>query len=495
MYIGGELVHAAAGETFDSLNPYDQTLVVRASRARKADVDLAVEAAYLAFHRGSWRKASGEDRGACLDKMAAGIQDNFSDLVRLEVADSGSTIRKAREDVYLSIQCVKYCAQWARDFRTRKEFGPLSPLGMSRNFLIREPIGVCAAIIPWNFPLKMAVWKIAPALATGNTLVLKPSEETPATALMLGRILKTADLPKGAVNIITGYGHDAGEELIKHPKVGKVSFTGSTQTGKRVMALCAADLKRLTLECGGKSANIILDEEDWNFALDGAVYAMYYHAGQCCEAGSRLFLPKRRVGEMLPALLERIGKIRLGNPFSLKTDMGPLISARQREKVRGFIDGGKAAGAVAILGGKAGETPSQDRGWFVDPTVFTNVDPKSQLAREEIFGPVLSVFAYESDEALVGMANDSEYGLAAGIWTGDAERAGKVADRLRAGTVWVNDYHVIHSGAAFGGYGQSGLGREFGEDGMLEFMETKHLHLGEKVNGDRDARIRTILPA
>jgi aldehyde dehydrogenase (NAD+) len=436
---------------------------------------------------------SGQERAALIKAISDKINERAKDLASLEVADSGSTIRKAKEDVFLSARSMNYFSKLAVLDLTEPVEGLGKP-GFSENILVREPIGVVAAIIPWNFPLKMAVWKLGPALAAGNTVILKPSELTPCTAMELARIIHDIGFPKGVVNILPGFGNEAGEALVKHSGVDKISFTGSTLVGKRVMALGSEHLKKITLECGGKSANIVLDDADVDLAVDGAMYAMFYHQGQCCEAGSRLFLPGSLHDAFVEKLVAKTRRLRLGDPNDPVTDLGPVVSRKQQERVLGYIELGKKQGATIAVGGGAPKDPGLEKGFFVQPTVFIHVKNSMTIAREEIFGPVLSVIRYESDNEAVALANDSTYGLGGGVWSKDIPRAKSIARRLRAGTVWINEWHLISEKAPFGGYKESGIGREFGIEGLKEFMETKHLHIDELGSREKKPWYDTVVP-
>ncbi|HTY36779.1 MAG TPA: aldehyde dehydrogenase family protein, partial [Bacteroidota bacterium] len=421
------------------------------------------------------------------------INERKDDLERLEAADSGSTIRKAKEDVYLSARAMNYFSKLAA-LETEQPIEGLSKPGFSRNLLVHEPIGVVAAIIPWNFPLKMAVWKLGPALAAGNTVVLKPSELTPATAMELAAIIHELGFPPGVVNIVPGFGEDAGEELVRNPRVDKVSFTGSTAVGKRVMELASATLKKCTLECGGKSANIILEDADLDLAIDGTLYGVYYHQGQCCEAGTRLFLPEKLHEEFLNRIVGKAKRIKLGDPMDSSTDMGPVISEKQRQRILGYIKSGVQQGATLAAGGHTPDSPSLARGFFVEPTILSNVKNTMTVAQEEIFGPVLCVINYKSEADAVAMANDSMYGLGGGVWSADKERATSLAKQLRAGTVWVNEWHLLSEKAPFGGYKQSGIGREFGIEGLHEYTELKHLHIDEVGTREKKPWYDVVVP-
>ncbi|MBI2619540.1 MAG: aldehyde dehydrogenase family protein [Ignavibacteriales bacterium] len=493
LYIDGSFVPAESGQTFDSINPFNQEIVARVSRASAADAKKAVVAARRAFDKGPWPLMPREERSALLKAVSDKINEKGKELVALEVADSGSTIRKAKEDIFLSARSMNYFSKLAALDLTEPVEGLGKP-GFSKNLIVREPIGVVAAIIPWNFPLKMATWKLGPALAAGNTVVLKPSELTPCTALELAQIIHEAGFPKGVVNIIPGFGPEAGEELARNPLVDKVSFTGSTAVGKKIMALAADQLKKVTLECGGKSANIVLHDADLDLAVDGALYAMFYHQGQCCEAGSRLLLSRKISAEFIQRLLEKVGKLRTGNPSDPSTDLGPLISRKQQERVLGYIKQGKKEGARIAAGGGVPTAHDLANGFFVQPTVFTEVRNEMKIAQEEIFGPVLTVIQYDTEDEAIALANDSMYGLGAGVWSRDNERALKIAGRLRAGTVWINEWHLISEKAPFGGYKQSGIGREFGIEGLKEYTETKHLHIDELGSREKKPWYDTVVP-
>jgi len=493
LYINGAFVPAATGKTFESINPFNQEKIATVSRAEEQDVELAVTAARAAFENGPWPRMSGQERAVLIKAISDKINERAKDLVALEVADSGSTIRKAKEDIFLSARSMNYFSKLAAMDLTQPVEGLGKP-GFSENIIVREPIGVVAAIIPWNFPLKMAVWKLGPALAAGNTVILKPSELTPCTAMELARIIHDVGFPKGVVNILPGYGNEAGEALVKHPGVDKVSFTGSTLVGKRVMALGSEHLKKITLECGGKSANIVLDDADVDLAVDGAMYAMFYHQGQCCEAGSRLLLPASLHDSFIEKLVAKTKKLRLGDPTDPTTDLGPVVSRKQQERVLGYIEQGAKEGATIAVGGGAPKDPGLQKGFFVQPTIFTQVKNSMTIAQEEIFGPVLSVIRYESDNEAVALANDSTYGLGAGVWSRDIARAKSIAGKLRAGTVWINEWHLISEKAPFGGYKQSGIGREFGIDGLKEYMETKHVHIDELGLREKKPWYDTVVP-
>jgi aldehyde dehydrogenase (NAD+) len=493
LYINGEFVESTLGETFDSINPFNQEIVARVARGSAADIQRAIAAARRAFDEGPWPRMPREERAALLKAISDKINERSKELVALEVADSGSTIRKAKEDIYLSARNMNYFSKLAALDLTEQIEG-LSKPGFSKNLLVREPIGVVGAIIPWNFPLKMAVWKLGLALAAGNTVVLKPSELTPCTALELAKIIHEIGFPPGVVNIVPGFGEDAGAELVRNPLVDKISFTGSTAVGKRVMTMSAENLKKITLECGGKSANIVLDDADLDLAVDGAMYAIFYHQGQCCEAGTRLLLHEKIHDEFVNRLVAKTKRLTLGDPSNPATDLGPVISKKQQKRILGYITKGKEQGAYLATGGGTPSDPELAKGFFIEPTIFTKVENKMVIAQEEIFGPVLSVIRYRSDAEAIVLANDSIYGLGGGVWSKDTERALRVAQRLRAGTVWINEWHLISEKAPFGGYKQSGIGREFGVEGLKEYTEAKHLHIDELGSREKKPWYDTVVP-
>ena len=493
LYIDGRFIPSADGRTFSSINPFNREVVAQCALAGPTDAHTALTAARRAFDSGPWPRMSREERSTLLKKISDAITAKARELELLEVNDSGSTIRKAKEDIFLSARAMNYFSKLAAIDPTQNIEGLTRP-GVSKNSIIREPIGVVAAITPWNFPLKMAVWKLGPALAAGNTVVLKPSEVTPVTAMELAKIFDEAGFPPGVVNFIPGYGSEIGDILTGSPMVDKISFTGSTAVGRRVMAQAATTLKKCTLECGGKSANIVLNDADLSIAVDGALYAIFYHQGQCCEAGTRLFLQDGIYEEFMHRLLTKAAAMKLGDPNDLSTDLGPLVSETQQRRVLGYIASGIEQGAHLAFGGKAPSTGPLANGFFVEPTIFTNVNNGMRIAQEEIFGPVLSVLKFRDTTEAITQANDSMYGLGGAVWSGDGEKALAVAHQLRSGTVWINEYHLISEKAPFGGYKQSGIGREFGMDGLFEYMETKHLHIDEVGSREKKFWYNTVVP-
>jgi acyl-CoA reductase-like NAD-dependent aldehyde dehydrogenase len=493
LYINNEFVDADGHRTFTGINPHNQESIAQFARAGTVDVQKAIHAARDAFDNGPWPRMSREERAGYIKAISDKINENKKLLTELEVLDSGSTIRKAGEDIFLSARNLANFAKLGLN-ELDGELEGVSKPGFSKNLLVREPIGVVAAIIPWNFPLKMAVWKLGPALAAGNTVVLKPSEETSVTIMELAQLIRQIGIPKGVLNIVTGFGPEAGAELAGNPMVDKIAFTGSTMTGQLIMRAAAANLKKVTLECGGKSANIILDDADLSIAIDAAMYAIFYHAGQCCEAGTRLLLPDSLADGFISTLVEKTKRIKVGDPMQPATDMGPLVSQKQLHRVMRYIAKGKEEGARLLAGGRTPSSPECAQGFYVEPTIFDHVDNASTIAQEEIFGPVLSIIRYSTVDEAVRLANNSIYGLAAGVWSKDPGKAMSVAKQLRAGTVWINEWHLLNERAPFGGYKQSGIGREFGIDGLKEYMETKHIHVDEVGTREKKTWYDVVVP-
>lgn len=476
LYINGEFKNASDGGTFDALYPYDKSPVAKVAIATLNDARSAVKAARDAFDSGVWSSKTREERSAVMKQMADKLKENSAKLQEIEILESGSTYKKAKDDMFLSHRAMSTFAKLA--LVDLNEEAKVSKEGVSKNILLREPIGVAVGIIPWNFPLQMAMWKIAPALAAGCTVVLKPAPETPLSALEFAKLVDETDLPKGVVNVITGDA-ELGEELVTNPMVDKVAFTGSTEIGKRVMQLASATMKNVTLELGGKSANIVLDDADMSLAVDGSLYACYFHMGQCCVAGSRLILPEKIHDEFVERMIEKMKKMKIGDPMQKDTDVGPLVSEKQQKRVLEYIEIGKKDGATLAYGGGV---PQGYKGYFVEPTLFTNVTNNMRIAREEIFGPVLAVIKVKDEEEAIKTANDSVYGLAGGVWSSNPDRAMYTAKKLRAGTVWINEWHLLNDFVPFGGYKQSGIGRELGIEGVKAYTELKHIHVDEVLD-------------
>jgi aldehyde dehydrogenase (NAD+) len=477
LYINGEFKDASDKGTFDSVNPYDRSVFAKLAKATVQDAKSAIQAARNAFDSGEWTSKSPEKRGAIIKQIADKVKEQSPMLQELEIKESGSTFKKSKDDMFLTYRAASTFAKLAlTDFT---EVLDISKEGVSKNIVVREPVGVVSAIIPWNFPLQMAMWKIAPALAAGCTIVLKPAPETSVSALELAKIIDSSDLPKGVVNIITGDA-EVGQEMVTNPLVDKVAFTGSTEVGKIIMQNAASTMKKVTLELGGKSASIILDDADLDLAVDGSAYAGYFHNGQCCVAGSRLILTNKIYDEVVERLKNKLAKMKIGDPMEKDTDIGPMVSEKQQKRVLDYIEIGKKEGARLVYGG--GVPKGFEKGCYVEPTLFADVNNDMRIAQEEIFGPVLAVIKAENENDAIRIANASNFGLAGGVWSKDNERAMNVARKLRAGTIWVNEWHLLNDKAPFGGYKQSGVGRELGLEGLKAYTELKHIHVDEVLD-------------
>lgn len=479
LVIGEALTESASGERMDVVDPSHGAVFAQAPMGGPEDARLAVEAARRAFDTGPWPRMSGGERAAYLRELAGLVKENAAHLAELESQDSGGTIRRCKTaDIGMVITTFRLFADIAA--RTDEEEPlPRLPVPPSAHVLRREPIGVCVGITPWNFPMQMASWKIAPAIAAGNTVVIKPSPYASLTTLELGRLCLEAGIPPGVVNVVTGRGADVGEPLVSSPLVDKVSFTGSTEVGRRILQLSAGNMKRHTLELGGKSAAIVFDDVDLGYATDGVIWGAFFHSGQVCAAGTRLLVQRGIYGEFLAGLLDRLRDLRVGPAGDPDTDFGPLISEKQRSTVEGYVRLGLEEGARLVAGGERAAVPTHPDGYYYQPTIFEDVTSGMRIAQEEIFGPVLVVMPFDSDAEAVALANDSSYGLAGAVWSGDVARATKAAEAIRSGTVWINDHHMVHPRYPFGGYRQSGIGREHGLMGFNEYRETKHIHIDE----------------
>ena len=469
MLIGGKRVDSASGKTFPTYDPATGKVLAQVAEGDKEDVNRAVAAARQAFETGAWPKITPSQRGRLIWKLADLLEEHLEEFAQLETLDNGKPLTVARvADLPLAIDLLRYMAGWA----TKIE-GSTIPISFpGANYLAytrREPVGVVGQIIPWNFPLLMAVWKLAPALAIGCTVVLKPAEQTPLTALRLGELMAEAGFPEGVVNVVPGYGETAGAALAAHPDVDKVAFTGSTEVGKLILQAAAGNLKKVSLELGGKSPNIVFQDAEMKAAIPGSSFAIFFNHGQCCTAGSRLYIEEPVFDQVVAGIAEEAKKIRLGPGLDPQTTMGPLVSREQMERVCGYLDAGAREGAKAVTGGHKLNRP----GYFVEPTVLVNTRPKMKVVQEEIFGPVVVAAPFREPEELLAKANDSVYGLAAAVWTRDISKAHTIASKLRAGTVWINCYNVFDAALPFGGYKQSGWGREMGHDVLELYTEIK----------------------
>jgi phenylacetaldehyde dehydrogenase len=472
LFINGQWVDAASGKTFETPDPATGQTLARIAEGDAEDINRAVKAARKAFEEGPWSRMTPSERGRIVWKIGDLILEHTDELAQLESLDNGKPFVVAQAaDVPLAADLFHYMAGWATKIEgnTINISVPYMPGANFHSYTLREPIGVVGQIIPWNFPLLMAAWKLGPALAAGCTVVLKPAEQTPLSALLLAELIAEAGVPEGVVNVVPGFGETAGAALASHMDVDKVAFTGSTEVGKLIVeAAGASNLKKLTLELGGKSPNIVFDDADPG-AVEGAANAIFFNHGQCCVAGSRLFVHQSRFDEVVDGVSEIAKSIKLGSGMDPTTQMGPLVSAEQLSRVTGYLESGQEAGATAVTGGgRFGDT-----GYFVEPTVLTNTTPDMKVVREEIFGPVVVAAPFSDLDEIAAVANDTEYGLGAGIWTKDIGRAHALAKKLRAGTVWINCYNVFDASLPFGGYKQSGWGREMGHEVLNNYTEVK----------------------
>jgi aldehyde dehydrogenase (NAD+) len=467
LLIDGQWVDAASGKTFETLNPATGEVIAQVAEADKEDVDRAVAAARRAFETGPWRTMDARDRGRILYRFADLMEQHLDELAALETLDNGKPITDSRNaDLPLAIDCIRYYAGWADKLE-----GKTIPIrGNHFCYTRHEPVGVVGQIIPWNFPLLMQAWKWGPALAAGCTIVLKPAEQTPLSALRLAELAMEAGLPNGVINVLPGFGPTAGAAIAEHMDIDKVAFTGSTEVGKIIMQAAArTNLKRVTLELGGKSPNIVFADSDLDAAVEGAFLGLFFNQGQCCCAGSRLFVEQQVYDEFVDRISARTARQVVGNPFDPNTTQGPQVSQEQFDKVMGYIASGREQGARLVRGGgRVGE-----RGYFIEPTVFADVRDEMTIAQEEIFGPVMSVIPFKDVDEVIARGNCTSYGLAAAVWTRDISKAHRLAAELKAGTVWVNCYDVFDTAAPFGGFKMSGIGRELGSYAMENYLEVK----------------------
>jgi acyl-CoA reductase-like NAD-dependent aldehyde dehydrogenase len=469
LFIGGTWRAPVSGETYATINPATEEESARVGKGDERDMDLAVQAARKAFDSGPWPRMSASERGRIVWKLGDLIMGNLDEMARLESLCTGKTLfDSGKVEIPFAAEVFRYYAGWA----TKIHGETLVLRDGAFTMTLREPIGVVGAIVPWNFPFLLASWKIAPALSAGNTVVLKPASLTPLTALKFGELCQEAGLPEGVFNVVTGPGSRVGMALVRDPRVDKIAFTGSTEVGKGIMREAAGTLKRLSLELGGKSPNIVFADADMEAAVKGALTGIFYNKGEVCAAGSRLFLEERIHDEFVGRLTERVKGLKVGDPMDKSTRMGPVVSARQMETVLGYIEAGKQEGARLVAGGARARV-GNGKGYFVEPTIFDQVSNQMRIAREEIFGPVLSVIPFKSVEDGIAEGNATTYGLAAAVWTRDVSKALRAARAIRAGTVWVNAYNLFDAALPFGGFKESGFGRELGAPGLEPYTEVK----------------------
>ncbi|MEQ9813827.1 MAG: aldehyde dehydrogenase family protein [Azospirillaceae bacterium] len=467
LFIGGEFVDAVDGGTIDVLSPHDNSVITRIAEARARDVDKAVEAARQAFPK--WREMGASDRGRLLLKLADRIEEETEALARLEALDTGHPIRDCLSlDVPRTVLCFRYFGGMADKFE-----GSVIPVDAGfLNYLQREPIGVVGQVVPWNFPLMFTSWKMAPALAAGNCIVLKPAEITPLSTLRIAELMQEVGIPDGVVNIVPGYGHIAGQHLAEHPHVGKIAFTGSTATGRRIVEASAGNLKKVQLELGGKGPNIVFEDANIPAAVGGSAFAIFHNQGQACIAGSRLMLHEKIADAFLDKFIPLAKSIRLGNPLDPETEMGPLTSKMHQERVLTYVQITHQEGGEVLTGGRVPDDPALAKGCYLEPTVV-RAQPQDRVCQEEVFGPFVSVMTFKDDEEALAIANGTAYGLGSGLWTQNLTRAHRMAKALHAGMVWINSYKRVHPASPFGGVGESGYGREMGFDVMREYTQAK----------------------
>jgi phenylacetaldehyde dehydrogenase len=470
LLIDGKWVAAKSGKTFPVEDPATEEIIAHAPAGDKADIDLAVAAARRAFETGPWSRMSPAERSRLVWRIGDLLEQHIDEFAELEALDNGKPVTNARKgDVRGSIEMFRYMAGWAT--RLNGETIPVSSAGNWHAYTLREPVGVVGQIIPWNFPLMMAAWKLAPALAAGCTIVLKPAEQTPLSALRFGELIQEAGIPDGVVNIVTGFGETAGAALAEHPDVDKIAFTGSTEVGKLIVKASAGNLKRVSLELGGKSPAIVFPDADLDLAIAGTADAIFYNQGQCCTAGSRLVAHKSIYDRMVDGVVAAAGKMKIGHGLDPTVNLGPLVSKEQHQRVTGFIDSGRSEGAEVVTGGKV----AGSQGYFVEPTVLAKTNRDMRVVREEIFGPVVCIQPFDDDDfdGIAKFANDTEYGLQASVWTRNLTRAHMMARKIKAGTICINTHNYGDPAWPFGGYKQSGWGREMGKEVMEHYTETK----------------------
>ncbi|MCQ4079201.1 aldehyde dehydrogenase family protein [Streptomyces sp. RB6PN25] len=490
LHIDGQRVET--GQWMEIRNPQNNVVVARVAKGGSEHIDQAVAAAKRSFESGVWSRLEPVDRSRTMAQIAAQLAEQIDTLLAAEIMANGATVRQAAGfHVGLASGHMNYFAELAARYEFERAVPPALYPTLGQSIIRREPIGVCGAITPWNFPLVLTLWKIGPAIAAGNSMVIKPDEKTPLSLLEFVRIAEECGLPPGVINVVPGVGEEAGVRLVEHSDVGKIAFTGSTAVGREIMSSAAATVKRVSLELGGKSPSILLDDADLDLAADGILFGCFLYSGQMCESGTRVLVPRSLHDEFVARLVDRAKTIKLGAIDDWETDLGPVISGAQQARIMELIRSGVDEGAKLVLGGGVPEGPEFEQGFWVEPTIFTEVTNDMRIAREEIFGPVLSVLVYDDEEEMLRIANDTIYGLAATIWSSDNERALDLSKKLQAGTVWINDHHQVNPSAPFGGFKQSGLGRELGVDCLDEYTEPKHVYLD--LSGKRESRPYDLL--
>ncbi len=476
MYIDGQWRDAKSGATRTIIYPFDQRQIATVAEGDVADAREAIAAARRAFDSGEWAATPAVERGALVLKLAQLIERDAEELAALESWDTAKTMEESRWDMADIAGIFRYFAGLAD-----KDGGEViaSPIPNTTSKLVREPVGVCGQISPWNYPLLQASWKMAPALAAGNTIVMKPSEDTPLTTIKVTELAEEAGFPKGVVNLVLGAGPTVGNELAESVDVDLISFTGGIETGRKIMKAATSNMKKIAFELGGKNPNIFfadLVEQDFELAVDYVLNGIFFHAGQVCSAGARLIVEESIHDKLIAAVVERARKIKMGDAFDASTEMGPLISEKHRAKVEGYIKLGREEGAKLVLGGGRPKDPALQKGFFVEPTIFTNCNTSMRIVQEEVFGPVLTVETFKTEEEAIRIANDTTYGLSGAVWSRDQDKANRVATAMRMGTVWINDFNIYFAQAPWGGYKQSGIGRELGQMGLEEYTEVKHVY-------------------
>ncbi|MEH7748039.1 aldehyde dehydrogenase family protein [Neobacillus drentensis] len=477
LYINGEWKPALSGETFEVVNPATGEVAAKVAKAGIEDVEAAVTSARQAFDSGVWSKKSPQERAHVLVQFGNKIIEHAEELGYLESISSGATVRRISNlDILSIVDLLQQTAKFTVEYPYVESLPTVPFPGPSNNQVWREPLGVVAAVTAWNFPMILAMWKIAPALAMGNSIVIKPASNTPLSTLKLAELAVEAGLPAGVFNVVSGPGASIGEALVTHPNVDKVAFTGSTEVGSRIMQQASKTVKRVTLELGGKSPAIVLPDADMSITIPGILFGFLSHSGQVCESGTRVLVHDSIYDQVIEQLTELASTITIGNPLDIATGMGPMVSQQQLDTVLSYIESGIQEGARLVCGGKRRIVEGFENGYYIEPTIFADVQNDMKIAREEIFGPVLSVIRYSTVEEAIEIANDTIYGLAGGVWTKDVNKGMKIARELKAGTIWINDWHMLRSDAPFGGYKQSGFGRELGRHALDEYSQLKHVH-------------------